>query len=422
MINKFVISICADILKEVFIGKNPSDVHLSYFFKKNRNLGSHDRSNIAEIFYGVIRNKRYLEEIVQDENPKKMILVYLMVMLGKSVRELTPILNDFEVEWLQNKKSNKQIIKSWPVKLSLPDWLWEKLIKQFPEKDLIMLAQSLLVPAQLNLRINTLKDKSRDEVINELRKSFPEHEKLILPTIYSPIGISLPRGTAINKHTLFLDGNIEVQDEGSQILSFLLSPGRGQMVADFCAGAGGKSLAISSIMKNTGRVYAFDISERRLANLKQRLKRSGGSNIMMQRIANENDLKIKRLKGKFDRVIVDAPCTGLGTLRRNPDLKWRQNKRSLSELIVKQGAILNSASTLCKKGGYLVYATCSLLDDENEMIVEKFLSEHKDFATISAKDALEKQGIKLDCDNYLKLFPNIHKTDGFFGALLERID
>ena len=200
MINKFVVSTCADILKEVFIGKNPADVHLSHFFKKNRNLGSHDRSNIAEIFYGVIRNKRYLEEIVQDENPKKMILVYLMVMLGKSVRELTSVLNDDEVEWLQNKKSNKQIIKSWPVKLSLPDWIWEKLIKQFSEKELIMLAQSLLVPAQLNLRVNTLKDKSRNEVINDLKESFPQHERLILPTIYSPIGISLPRGTAINKH------------------------------------------------------------------------------------------------------------------------------------------------------------------------------------------------------------------------------
>jgi len=175
-------------------------------------------------------------------------------------------------------------------------------------------------------------------------------------------------------------------------------------------------------MKNTGRIYAFDISERRLANLKQRLKRSGGSNIMMQRIANENDLKIKRLKGKFDRVLVDAPCTGLGTLRRNPDLKWRQTQKSLSELVIKQSAILSSASALCKKGGYLVYATCSLLDDENEMIVEEFLSKNKGFVAISSKAALEKYGIKLGADNYLKLYPNAHKTDGFFGALLERIE
>tara|TARA_B110000261_G_C12896266_1_gene282536 strand:- start:261 stop:692 length:432 start_codon:yes stop_codon:yes gene_type:complete len=143
---------------------------------------------------------------------------------------------------------------------------------------------------------------------------------------------------------------------------------------------------------------------------------------MMQRIANENDLKIKRLKGKFDRVLVDAPCTGLGTLRRNPDLKWRQTQKSLSELVIKQGAILSSASALCKKGGYLVYATCSLLDDENEIIVEEFLSKHKGFVAISVKAALEKHDIRLDADNYLKLYPNVHKTDGFFGALLERID
>ena len=167
-------------------------------------------------------------------------------------------------------------------------------------------------------------------------------------------------------HSRMLSRNIEVQDEGSQILSYLVSPDRGQMVADFCAGAGGKSLALSSLMKNTGRIYAFDVSEKRLANLKKRLKRSGASNITMQRISNENDIKIKRLRGKFDRVLVDSPCTGLGTLRRNPDLKWKHNEKTLNELISKQEAILNSASSLCKVGGYLVYATCSLLNDENE--------------------------------------------------------
>ena len=422
MINKFIVMTCADILKEVFIKQTPSDAQLSYFFRNNRNLGSHDRSDIAEIFYGVIRNRRYLEVIVDDQNPKKMILVYLMVMLGKSIRELTSIIDEHEVVWLQDKKLNKQEVDSWAIKLSLPDWLWEKLIKQFPEKEAIELAQSLLLPAQLNLRVNTLKEKSRDEVINELRQTFVDAAEDILPTEHSGIGIALPRGTPIQKHPLFLNGNIEVQDEGSQLLSLLLSPGRGQMVADFCAGAGGKSLALSAMMKNTGRVYAFDISERRLANLKQRLKRSGGSNIMMLRISNENDLKVKRLKGKFDRVLVDSPCTGLGTLRRNPDLKWRQTEQSLSELVIKQAAILKAASSLCKIGGYLVYATCSLLDEENEGVVEEFLTQHKNFSILPPNFVFEKLGIKLDFKNYLKLYPSQHGTDGFFGALLMRVE
>ncbi len=421
MINKFVLKTCADILKEVFIKQNPADALLSYFFKNNRNLGSHDRSNIAEIFYGVIRNKRYLEVIVDDQNPKKMILIYLMLILGKSIRELTPILDEHEIEWLQNKKSNKEEINSWAIKLSLPDWLWVKLNNQYSEEDAIKIAQSLLVPAQLNLRVNSLKELSRDDAIKALRDSFPVEAEQILPTQFSPIGITLPRGTAIQKHPLFLNGNIEVQDEGSQLLSFLVNPVRGNMVADFCAGAGGKSLALSAIMKNTGRIYAFDISERRLANLKQRLKRSGGSNIMMQRIANENDLKIKRLKEKFDRVLVDAPCTGLGTLRRNPDLKWRQTEHSIKELTIKQSSILKAAAGLCKRGGYLIYATCSLLKEENEMIVEEFLEQNKNFSLISSQANLNKHGIELNTGNYLKLYPNQHKTDGFFGAILERM-
>lgn len=422
MVNKLIISNCVEVLSESFLNQKPADLILSYFFKKNKNLGSHDRSHIAELFYGVIRNKRYLNKIAGDDVPHKLILIYLIKVLGKSIREIRSILSESEELWLKEIKSKKIVIEDWATKLSVPDWLWVRLLNQLGEDNAIKLAKSLLIPATFNLRVNTLKDKSVAAILDELRESFPQLAKSILETKISPIGISLPRGTAIHRHPLFLNGNIEVQDEGSQILSFLLAPGRGQMVADFCAGAGGKTLAISALMKNTGRIYAFDISDRRLANLKQRLKRSGGSNIMMQRIANENDLKIKRLKGKFDRVLIDAPCTGLGTLRRNPDLKWRQTEISLFELVSKQKAILNSAAQLCKIGGYLVYATCSLLNEENEEQINQFLINYPNFKLILPNTILSKYGITVGHDQYLKLNPYQNNTDGFFGALFKRVE
>jgi 16S rRNA (cytosine967-C5)-methyltransferase len=224
----------------------------------------------------------------------------------------------------------------------------------------------------------------------------------------------------ISKHVLFEAGKIEVQDEGSQLLTYLVAPKRGQMVADFCAGAGGKTLAIGALMKNTGRLYAFDISEKRLHNLGQRLKRSGLSNLHAQVIASETDPKLKRLNGKFDRVLVDAPCSGFGTLRRNPDLKWRFEATDILELNVKQAAILARAAKLTKAGGRLIYATCSLLVDENEAIAEAFLSANSDFVLVPANTVLAQQQIQLDTGNYLKLLPHLHGTDGFFAAVFER--
>jgi 16S rRNA (cytosine967-C5)-methyltransferase len=220
---------------------------------------------------------------------------------------------------------------------------------------------------------------------------------------------------------MFLDGAVEVQDEGSQLLGLLVEPRRGEMVVDFCAGAGGKTLQMGAAMNSSGRLYAFDISDKRLANLAPRLKRSGLSNVFPQRISGENDAKVKRLRGKIDRVLVDAPCTGLGTLRRNPDLKTRQTDASIAELNAKQRAILDSAASLLKPGGRLVYGTCSLLVEENEDMVREFLGRHPDFALVPAKDVLERQGVKLpEAGEFLRLFPHVHDTDGFFAAVLEK--
>jgi 16S rRNA (cytosine967-C5)-methyltransferase len=213
------------------------------------------------------------------------------------------------------------------------------------------------------------------------------------------------------------------------LLALLLDAKRGEMVVDFCAGAGGKTLAIGATMRNTGRLYAFDTSAHRLDALKPRLARSKLSNVHPAAIAHERDDRIKRLAGKIDRVLVDAPCSGLGTLRRNPDLKWRQSPKSVEELTVKQAAILQSAARLLKSGGRLVYATCSVLPEENEAIAEAFSAANPDFVPQEAAELL--QGLKVegfealcaggaDGRRYLRLWPHRHATDGFFAAVWNR--
>ena len=213
---------------------------------------------------------------------------------------------------------------------------------------------------------------------------------------------------------------IEVQDEGSQLLAQIVGAKRGEMVVDFCAGAGGKTLALGAAMRNAGRLYAFDVSEKRLAKLKPRLARSGLSNVHPVVIAHERDAKIKRLAGKIDRVLVDAPCSGLGTLRRNPDVKWRQHPEGIAELNAKQTAILDSAARLVRPGGRLVYATCSILNEENETIVAQFSAAHPDFVLTPMQQILDEQKINLTMGDYLKLSPESHDTDGFFAAVFTR--
>jgi 16S rRNA (cytosine967-C5)-methyltransferase len=192
------------------------------------------------------------------------------------------------------------------------------------------------------------------------------------------------------------------------------------MVVDFCAGAGGKTLLLGALMRSQGRLYAFDVAERRLARFVPRLARSGLSNVHPQRIESERDAKVKRLAGKIDRVLVDAPCTGFGTLRRNPDLKWRQTPADVAELTARQGAILGAAATLVKPGGRLVYATCSVLPEENDAVVDGFLAQHPGFHAIDATAELARAGIALDTGPRLRLFPHVHGCDGFFAAIMER--
>jgi 16S rRNA (cytosine967-C5)-methyltransferase len=204
------------------------------------------------------------------------------------------------------------------------------------------------------------------------------------------------------------------------LLAYLLAPKRGEMVADFCAGAGGKTLMLGALMRSAGRLYAFDVSDKRLLRLRARVARAGLSNVHPVVITGENDVHIKRLAGKLDRVLVDAPCSGLGTLRRNPDLKWRQTPEAVVELARKQFDILCGASRLVKPGGRFVYATCSILPEENEDVVAAFLARHGDFVRISADAILAQQKIPLQCGEELRLLPHSHDTDGFFAVVMER--
>jgi 16S rRNA (cytosine967-C5)-methyltransferase len=301
------------------------------------------------------------------------------------------------------------------VRLSLPDWLYERLASETSTEEAENFGRAMLRPAPLDLRVNTLL-AGREQVLGALRDSGFN----AVATRFSPVGIRVTGKPAINRHALFTSGAIEVQDEGSQLLGYLVAPRRREMVVDFCAGAGGKTLQLGAMMQSQGRLYALDVSEKRLKNLTPRLKRSGLSNVHPQIIASENDIKVKRLAGKVDRVLVDAPCSGLGTLRRNPDLKWRQSPSAIDELRIKQQAILSAAAKLLKPGGRLVYATCSVLRQENQAVVEQFLGEHEAFQQLSCQQVLGENQIGLDSGDFLELRPQRHDTDAFFAAVLQR--
>ena len=415
IVNSNLLRLAGVVLADVLSNTGPADVKLGWFFKQNRDLGTKDRAFIAESVYGVLRRKSFLSYVCDGEDPRKLLVAWLVRVQGMSTRDLADSLTAQQKEWAQEIKAKKTDDISKAMQADLPEWLWDKLVVQYGEEEALTIARSMHQPASLDLRVNLVK-ATREDVIAK----FASEKTEVNPTPYAPNGLRMAQKMTISRHVLFTDGKIEVQDEGSQLLAQLVAPRRGEMVADFCAGAGGKSLAMGALMRNSGRIYAFDVSEKRLQNLGKRLKRSGLSNLHSQVISSEADPKLKRLNGKFDRVLVDAPCSGLGTLRRNPDLKWRQKPQDVLELSVKQTNILARAAKLVKTGGRLVYATCSLLQDENEVIADAFLKANSDFVLVPAGPILQQQQINLDTGPYLKLLPHLHQTDGFFAAVFEK--
>jgi 16S rRNA (cytosine967-C5)-methyltransferase len=297
-----------------------------------------------------------------------------------------------------------------------PAWLEARLAEAFGER-LAAEMGALRDEAPVDLRVNRLK-ANRETA----RAALAAQGLQARPTPFSPIGLRLPARTPLTAQAAFRDGLVEVQDEGSQLLALLTDARPGQSVVDFCAGAGGKTLALAAVMENKGRLVACDVNARRAERAAQRLRRAGVHNVHRRLLEGESDKWVKRHAGSFDRVLVDSPCTGSGTWRRNPDAKWRLTEGELVKLVVLQGRILASAARLVRSGGRLVYATCSLLREENEDQVAAFLVDHDAFAVVPVPEvwAATIGGPAPADDPFLRLTPARHGTDGFFAAVMER--
>ena len=387
----------------------PADRTLSYVLREQR-VGSIDRQLVAEGYYAWLRHRLSVEAIAGKDASFPAIA---LAALARQFRRRVTAPRGEEDRYEKFLKLDEELGPH--ARRELPAWLWDRLGLQYGEEERLALADSLLVPAPFDMRVNTLKGK-RDAVLARMKKEgFPEARAMLL----SPWGIRCPERIDISRHPLFEDGTVEVQDEGSQLLAQLVGAKRGEFVIDFCAGAGGKTLAMAAMMASTGRIYALDVNDRRLDNMGPRLARSGVSNVQPMRIDDENDSRLNKFAGKADRVLVDAPCSGLGTLKRNPDLKWRQSPTSVKELAVKQANILSAASRLVKPGGRLVYATCSLLADENEKIAEGFMQTHAGWTNVlsTLRAGEEDEGTK-----YTQLLPHRDGCDGFFAAVFEKTE
>jgi 16S rRNA (cytosine967-C5)-methyltransferase len=261
------------------------------------------------------------------------------------------------------------------------------------------------------LRTNALK-ASRDKV----KAALKEEDIKTKPTKISPFGLKVEGKANLFNSKAFKSGLFEVQDEGSQILAILAETKPKQKILDMCCGAGGKLLAMAATMNHTGSLIGTDVNERRLMETKKRLKRAGISNAMLKVISSENDKYLKRQANRFDTIFVDAPCSGTGTWRRNPDSKWNLDAAFVANLTNVQASILKSAAKLVKPGGTVAYATCSILRKENHDQVEKFLAEHENFELVDINTKLSG----LTEDSVLQLTPAQHNCDGFFVALLKR--
>ncbi|MBA2547979.1 MAG: RsmB/NOP family class I SAM-dependent RNA methyltransferase [Burkholderiaceae bacterium] len=418
-ITALVVDSLAAVLTIILKFDGPSDVLLSRFFRLHPALGQRDRGLIAEAVFSALRRYATLGWVMQPAHPLRAPRLAALVTLARDhgVDAMDERALRGDTAAVTRMLATDLVPAPATVRAELPEWLFTELERQYEDAE--PLIDALKQGAPLDLRVNLIK-ATRPEVLEELAA----HQVGAVATRYSPDAIRLSSKPALTMWPAYRDGRIEVQDEGSQLIARLLQPRRGEMVVDFCAGAGGKTLALGALMRSTGRLYAFDINEKRLAGLGPRLKRSGLSNVHPVVIRNESDIRVKRLNGKCDRVLVDAPCSGSGTLRRNPDLKWRFNETELARVNDVQRSVLKAAARLLKPGGRLVYATCSLLEQENQHVVDAFLAEHPNFELVAAATILRAQSVDVDLAArfapYFVMLPHVHGTDGFFAAALER--
>jgi 16S rRNA (cytosine967-C5)-methyltransferase len=431
-----------ELLSVILKSDRPADSLIDIYFRARKYLGSHDRRFIAETTYGTLRHLRkceyhlaaVLSGVSDDLSNEDKAVLLIVAYLSFEVKnlEITPEILFTRLTNTKAKEniallltnlmkpmaiSSESVIQKIGIKYSFPDWMIERFIEQYGESETEKICTSLNEQAPLTLRVNTLK-ASVELCQEELRKQGVETTR----TSLSPVGLNLTKRINVFSLPIFRDGWFEVQDEGSQLLPILLDPKPNAKVLDVCAGAGGKTLELAALMKNRGEIFATDINGFRLENLRKRTKRAGVQNVRVQEIETIEDLE-DRYKYFFDIVFVDAPCSGLGTIRRNPGMKWMVTEQTVKEVSEKQKAILHSSVPLVKPEGKLVYATCTLLRQENEDVIEEFLMLHPEFAIVklNADMPLVQSAGGTSTDSFFRLFPHIHKTDGFFFVLMDKV-
>lgn len=426
-------------LAEALALRLPADAVLRRFFRDHPEIGRRDRANLADTVFDVLRNRRLYAHFAQAGDGA---IEDRLIRLSRAWRSRTASAVDPAVtaavtsaalgsgapetasgpaaDWLS--RIGAADLNSLPaaVALSLPDWLFEALCERFGAEEARAIGRSLLEPAPLQLRANALKVR-REALIEQLGA-----EGIRARAIDAvPGALEVEGHPALERSAAFAAGAFEVQDAGSQLLALLVGARRGQRVIDLCAGAGGKTLALAAMMNSLGQVFACDVSISRLQRLRPRLTRSGATNVQPFAIDSLTDRKLERLAARAHAVLVDAPCTGTGTLRRNPDLKWRFGPDDLLRLRDEQRAILSAAARLVAPDGVLVYATCSLLAEENEEQAQWFEALHPEFEREDAAALLSAAGAVLPADAFrdraLVCLPNRHGTDAFFGVRWRRV-
>lgn len=421
-----------EVLSEIEKSARPADSVASYYFKQRRYIGAKDRRAVAEVVWRVLRRKARLNWWLEHFDHPERDGARARVLADMVFEGIKPEPDLFRgphsayppepperrvLDMLSGQKSLFHRDMPPHVRGEYPEWLTPRLAALYGER-LDAEMGAMRDEAPLDLRVNTLK-ATRDEAIRALARQDIKAE----PTPLSPLGLRLKARVPLVQVQAWRDGLIEVQDEGSQLVALLTDPKPGQAVVDYCAGAGGKTLALAAAMGNKGRLVACDVAEWRVDRAQDRLRRAGVHNVTRRVIEGESDKWIKRSAGSFDRVLVDAPCTGTGTWRRNPDAKWQLGEKDLLELVERQGAILNSAARLTRPGGRLVYATCSIMREENEERIEAFLAAHPDYRAVPVPELWAELAAGTPCPvagPWLRLSPLAHGTDGFFAAVLEK--
>jgi 16S rRNA (cytosine967-C5)-methyltransferase len=414
--------------------RRPADAIANDFFRARRFIGSADRRVVSERTWAVLRARRrlgwWLDRVGMAEVPALLVAASLIVEgwdaagVGQTYsggRHAPARLEDGALAALGQLQGHTLSHPDMPeaIRLEVPDFLLPLLRARFGAALEAELA-AMDGQAPLDLRVNTLKT-DRESVRSALAADGIDAEL----TALSPWGLRVVGRRPVMATRAFQDGLIEIQDEGSQLVAAVVGATPGMAVCDWCAGAGGKTLALAMTMNNRGHIVACDVSAPRLDGAVRRLRRAGVHNAE-RHLVEPGDKWAKRRAGRFDRVLVDAPCTGTGTWRRNPDARLRLQERDLEELLPKQAAILDVAERLVRPGGRLIYATCSLLGEENEDQVSGFLARHPQFHAVAVEEAwpldvpTRGQGVHLSQGAYLSLSPRRHGTDGFFAAVLER--